>query len=121
MIQSITIDHQTYLDTKGQSGFIDTYIFPGGALPSRERFREEAEKAGLAVHEQFGFGHDYERTLVEWLERFDAHLPEVRAMGRDEHFIRLWHYYLASCIASFASERCSVMQAELTRPAHSST
>jgi cyclopropane-fatty-acyl-phospholipid synthase len=48
-----------------------------------------------------------------WLANFEAKIPEVKKLGFDEHFIRLWRFYLTCCIASFESERSNVMQAEL--------
>jgi len=114
MVQTITLDDQLFEKLGNTTGFIEKYIFPGGMLPSKKRFRQEAEKAGLNCKEFFAFGKDYARTLNCWLERFEAKLPEVKALGYDERFIRIWKFYLSSCIASFASERTDVMQAELT-------
>jgi cyclopropane-fatty-acyl-phospholipid synthase len=115
VIQSITLDDAIFERSHGVTGFIEHYIFPGGLLPSRSRFKEAAEKAGLECKEQFAFGMDYARTLREWRRRFEAHLPQVRALGFDETFIRLWRFYLSICIGSFESKRSSLMQAELVR------
>jgi cyclopropane-fatty-acyl-phospholipid synthase len=115
MIQCITLDDALFERLHGVTGFIEHYIFPGGLLPSRSRFKEAAEKAGLKSLEQFAFGQDYARTLREWRRRFEAHLPEVRALGFDETFIRLWRFYLSICIASFETGRTSLMQAELVK------
>jgi cyclopropane-fatty-acyl-phospholipid synthase len=46
---------------------------------------------------------DYVRTLRAWRERFLGRLDEVRAMGFDERFIRMWEYYLALSEAGFAT------------------
>jgi len=113
MIQSITLDDRLFETLHDYTGFIEYYIFPGGMLPSKSRFRAAAEKAGLRCKEIFGFGQDYARTLRHWLQRFDAHADTIRALGYDEPFMRLWRFYLASCIASFDSRRTDVMQAEV--------
>jgi cyclopropane-fatty-acyl-phospholipid synthase len=113
MIQSITLDEKVFNETYGKPGFMETYIFPGGMLPSPSRFREEVEKAGLVCCEVFTFGQDYKRTLEHWLARFEAKSDAIRALGRDEYFIRLWRFYLAGCIAAFTTGRTSVMQAEI--------
>lgn len=113
MIQSITLDDRIFEETKGKTGFIEHYIFPGGMLPSPSRFRKEAERAGLVCHDTFSFGQDYKRTLEHWLARFEAKTDVIRSMGRDEFFIRLWRFYLSGCIAAFATNRTSVMQVEL--------
>lgn len=114
MVQSITLDNHLFEDLRGVNGFIETYIFPGGMLPSKFRFREAAEKSGLACQEMFGFGQDYATTLEHWRNRFIARREDVRKMGYDERFLRMWDFYLSSCMASFISERTDVIQAELT-------
>lgn len=113
MIQTITIA-DPYFDAYRKGGdMIRSFIFPGGMLPSPTRFREEASNAGLHVTDGFAFGQDYARTLREWLANFDAKLPHIRTLGFDEPFIRIWRFYLAACIASFAVGRTDVMQLEL--------
>ena len=37
-----------------------------------------------------------------WRQAFFAHLDEVRAMGFDDRFIRMWDYYLAISEAGFS-------------------
>jgi len=120
MIQTITLDEGAFVRTHGKTGFIDTYIFPGGILPSRPRFREAAAKAGLQCREMFTFGKDYALTLTHWMARFDAHEKEIRALGYDEAFIRMWRMYFATCIATFSMGRTDVMQAELVSAANDS-
>lgn len=116
MVQTITIDDNIFERSHNMSGFIETYIFPGGMLPSKTRFEQEAEKQGLICHEKFEFGQDYAITLDHWLTRFELHKDDILKLGYDDRFIRLWRFYLSSCIASFTSHRTSVMQAELTHP-----
>jgi cyclopropane-fatty-acyl-phospholipid synthase len=112
-IQTITI-HDKYFNAYRKGGdAIRTFIFPGGMLPTANRFEEESKKAGLTLTDKFAFGQDYARTLEHWLERFDANLPKVRTLGFDEKFIRMWRFYLTSCIASFRVGRTNVMQMEL--------
>lgn len=113
VVQTITIDENRFERYRKGGDVIRNYIFPGGMLPSPTRFREEAAKAGLKVTDEFHFGHDYARTLQEWLDTFDEKRNEVRALGFDDGFIRLWRFYLAACIAGFSTNRTSVMQAEL--------
>lgn len=113
MIQSIYIQDDDYERSPSRPGFIETYIFPGGQLPSPSIFKQLAEQTGLECLEQFKFGKDYKRTLQNWLARFESQLDAVRDQGHDEHFIRLWRLYLNSCIAAFGTQRTGVMQAEL--------
>jgi cyclopropane-fatty-acyl-phospholipid synthase len=59
------------------------------------------------------FGKSYALTLAQWRERFEAALPQVRALGFDERFIRMWRYYLAYCRAGFSAGTIDVMQVRL--------
>lgn len=115
MVQTITVaDH--YFDRYRRGGdMVRSFIFPGGMLPSPLRFQAEAERAGLRVEEAFDFGADYARTLVDWLDRFDARRSEIMAMGFDEAFVRVWRFYLAACAASFTVGRTDVVQYRLAR------
>jgi len=117
LIQTITIRDE-YFDAYRKGGdAIRTFIFPGGMLPTLGCFEEESKKAGFKLTDTFAFGQDYARTLEHWLELFEARLPEVRALGFDEKFIRMWRFYLTCCIASFRVGRTDVMQMELQHAA----
>jgi len=113
LIQSITLDDYMFEALHGHSGFIEQVIFPGGMLPSKSRFQAAAMRAGLTCRELYSFGQDYTRTVTHWLQRFETRKAEIKNLGYDESFLRLWRFYLASCIASFTSHRTDVMQAEI--------
>lgn len=115
VIQTITIDDDHFETYRKTPDFIQLYIFPGGMLPSKKRFIEEAEKAGLRVVDDFRFGQDYARTLQEWLNRFDETKEEVLRLGFDETFIKLWRFYLSYCIAGFTTKRTDVHQFTLEK------
>lgn len=117
IIQTITIKDE-YFDSYRRGGdMIRTYIFPGGMLPSFSRFQQEAGKAGLQITDSHGFGKDYALTLQHWLNNFEAKLADVKNLGFDNAFIRLWRFYLTCCIASFNVSRTDVMQVELQHAA----
>ena len=99
-----------------RSDFIRHYVFPGGMLPSLQRFREEAEKAGLKFAGAFSFGKDYARTLRDWSARMQARRGDIMALGHDQKFLRNWEFYLGSCATAFAVARTDVVQAELINP-----
>lgn len=113
MIQTITIEDSRFERYKASGDFIRKHIFPGGLLPSPERFSASALQSGLKTQSVFEFGQDYARTLEKWLANFDAQKASIAALGYDEGFIRMWRFYLAGCIAGFRTKRVSVMQAEL--------
>jgi len=113
VIQTITMNEKDFPRYRKTGDFIRTYIFPGGMLPSPSRFQSEAERAGLKIQNSFSFGQDYAYTLSAWLENFDAKYDDIKNMGFDDGFIRLWRLYLAACMAGFKTERTDVMQVEL--------
>jgi cyclopropane-fatty-acyl-phospholipid synthase len=113
VIQTITVADRHFDAYRRGGDMIRSFIFPGGMLPSPSRFEAEASRAGLRVEEAFGFGRDYSRTLMEWLARFDAARDQIRALGFDDAFIRIWRFYLAACAASFAVGRTDVVQYRL--------
>jgi cyclopropane-fatty-acyl-phospholipid synthase len=117
MVQSITIADQHFERYRTGGDAMRTFIFPGGMLPSGLRFRTESAKAGLRVTDEFAFGKDYALTLQYWLKNFDDKITEIRAMGFDEKFIRMWRFYLTCCIAAFRHGRINVMQWELQHAA----
>ena len=65
------------------------------------------------IADTFRFGANYAETLDRWLTTFDAKQKQVRDLGFDDGFIRLWRFYLASCSGAFRSGRTDVMQVEL--------
>jgi cyclopropane-fatty-acyl-phospholipid synthase len=113
VIQTISISEQLFPSYRLSSDYIRHHIFPGGMLPSVSRFKQESERAGLAVRDVFSFGQDYARTCREWLHRFDNALPDIRALGYEEGFLRGWRLYLAMCAGAFALGRTDVHQFEL--------
>jgi cyclopropane-fatty-acyl-phospholipid synthase len=71
VVQTITIAEDLFEDYRTSTDFIRSHIFPGGMLPSQQRFAVAAQKAGLQSSAAFTFGLDYARTLEHWLQRFD--------------------------------------------------
>ena len=115
-IQSITIADEHFDRYIRGTDFIQQYIFPGGCLPSPSAFRAQAEAAGLVVEDAFAYGRDYAETLRQWRERILHEEPRVRALGFDEHFLRVWEFYLAYCEAAFDEGSTDVMQFTLIKP-----
>jgi cyclopropane-fatty-acyl-phospholipid synthase len=113
VVQTILIRDELFAGYRTRSDFIRHYVFPGGMLPSLQRFRDEAEQAGLKVVEAFSFGKDYAQTLREWSQRMQDRKDDVLALGHDMRFFRNWQFYLGICAAAFAVERTNVAQIEL--------
>ncbi|MCS5597003.1 MAG: cyclopropane-fatty-acyl-phospholipid synthase family protein [Alphaproteobacteria bacterium] len=117
MIQTIIVREDLFKSYRKSSDFIRAHIFPGGMLPSRGRFEQEAAKAGLKIKDVFHFGQDYAITLEKWLENFDDRMEDIKALGYCDKFIRKWRFYLTSCAAMFRGGRIDVMQVEVLRDA----
>ncbi len=113
VVQTITMSDRHFEAYRSGTDMIRRYIFPGGMLPSKSRFHDHAAQQGLRVNSWHAFGQDYAKTLSHWLDRFDAKTEEVKALGFDDAFVRLWRYYLSACIAGFRSGRTDVVQYEL--------
>ena len=111
LVQAIVIADDFFEAYRNRPDFIQTYIFPGGMLLSRQGIAEQCRRAGLKIAELYSFGLDYAHTLETWLGRFDGVATQVADLGFDERFRRMWRYYLAYCAAGFATRRTDVLQA----------
>jgi cyclopropane-fatty-acyl-phospholipid synthase len=101
VMQIISVEEARFNSYRRGSDFIQKYIFPGGFLPSDSALEAAASKAGFKLTEKEHFGRSYARTLADWRMRFHARWPAITALGFDERFRRLWHYYLCYCEAGF--------------------
>lgn len=116
-LQIITVADRRWDVYKRGVDFIQKYIFPGGMLPSPKALRDQVYSAGLEVERSIEFGKSYDITLRRWHETFNERWDQVRAMGFDERFRRMWNFYLTSCAATFDSGNCDVTQITIRRPA----
>jgi cyclopropane-fatty-acyl-phospholipid synthase len=114
-IQSITIRDDLFERYVSGTDFIQQYVFPGGLLPSPTLFIQTAAQAGLKLVRTLDFGPDYAETLRRWRHDFLARESQVRELGYDQRFVRLWEFYLAYCEAAFDARSTSVMQFTLQR------
>jgi cyclopropane-fatty-acyl-phospholipid synthase len=114
-LQIITIRDELFAQYRKRADFIQKYVFPGGMLPSETRLKEEAALAGLEWRDIVRFGQNYADTLAEWARRFESAWEEIRGLGFDERFRRLWRFYLGYCEAGFRTERTNVVQLSLTK------
>ena len=114
-IQAITLPHERMLATRHTYTWINKYIFPGGFLPSVEAIDQITRRhTGLRVTERMSFGTHYAETLRQWDQRFLAAGERVLALGFDETFLRMWHFYLEYSRAGFASGYIDVNQIVLS-------
>ena len=115
-LQFISIRDELFESYAANADFIQTYIFPGGMLIGEARFRALAEAAGLEWRDRKGFGLHYAETLRRWRVRYDSAVEEKRLpAGFDEHFHRLWRYYLMYCEGGFRGGGIDVAQVTLVK------
>ncbi|MEO5653275.1 MAG: cyclopropane-fatty-acyl-phospholipid synthase family protein [Marmoricola sp.] len=115
-IQAITMQHERMLATRRTWTWINKYIFPGGLLPSVTAVDEITRAdTSLRLSGRLSFGQHYAETLARWDHAFLANSQEVRDLGFDEIFERMWHFYLEYSRAGFASGYIDVQQLTLTR------
>ena len=116
-IQAITMPHDRMLATRNTYTWINKYIFPGGFLPSVEVIDQiTRRRTGLRITDRLSMGAHYAETLRRWDEAFLAAADRVRALGFDETFCRMWHFYLEYSRAGFASGYIDVNQLTFARP-----
>jgi cyclopropane-fatty-acyl-phospholipid synthase len=117
-IQAITMPHDRMLATRGTHTWINKYIFPGGFLPSTEVIDQiTRDETGLRLTDRLSMGSHYADTLRRWDETFLARRDDVVALGFDDLFMRIWHFYLAYSQAGFASGYIDVQQMTFGREA----
>ena len=110
-VQAITMPHDRMLATRNTHTWINKYIFPGGFLPSVRAIDEVTRNhTALRLSDRLAFGQHYAATLRLWDQAFRAAAPEVRGLGFDETFQRMWHFYLEYSRAGFASGYLDVHQ-----------
>jgi len=121
-MQAITMNEHRFAAYKKQSDWIQRRIFPGAQLASiREILNSLMRTTRLSLYNVEDIGMHYADTLAEWRRRFHEAIDEVRALGFDEAFCRMWDYYLAYCEGAFRERHISDVQLILTKNANPAT
>jgi cyclopropane-fatty-acyl-phospholipid synthase len=116
LLQTITVNDQYFPRYHRSADWIEKYIFPGGELAAvGEILRALARATSVQMYHAENIGAHYARTLHAWRERFRSRLDEVRALGFDERFIRMWDLYFAYCEAAFLERHAGDFQLLLVR------
>jgi cyclopropane-fatty-acyl-phospholipid synthase len=117
LLQAITLQDQYYEAALGAVDFIQRFVFPGGFLPSVTVITDAVRRAtDLKLFHLEDIGPHYAATLAGWRRNVYAHLPEVRALGYPDEFLRLWDYYLGYCEGGFVERQLGDVQMLLTKP-----
>ena len=88
--------------------WIAKYIFPNGMLPSIAQIGKASEDLFI-MEDWHNFGADYDKTLMAWNQNFKKHWEELKTKY-DEHFYRMWNYYLLMCAGIFRARDMQLWQ-----------
>lgn len=110
VLQVITVAEEHVAAYEADVDFIQTYVFPGGHLPSLAQMTAAAEEHGLRLRDGVAFGEDYARTCDAWKRTFNRQHEALAALGYDRSFQRLWNFYLDYCIVGFETKHIDVRQ-----------
>lgn len=117
MIQAIVIRDQFYRAAARRQDFLKKYIFPGSCLPSVAAIMDAVlRRTDLRLWHMEDIGPHYETTLRLWRQAFMNRLDDVRRLGFDDRFIRMWEYYLAYCEGAFRARHVGDVQLLFTKP-----
>jgi len=119
LIQAITMPDHLYDRYLDAPDFINRYIFPGSCCPSLHAISDAvARSTDLRLNNLEDLSPHYARTLREWRNAFHANLAQVRGMGFDDRFIRMWEFYLCYCEGGFAERFTGVAQLLFCKPGY---
>jgi cyclopropane-fatty-acyl-phospholipid synthase len=111
VIQAITIEDHRYRQALNSVDFIKRHIFPGSFIPCVSAMVDAAAHSGqLRLLNLEDIGPSYALTLKHWRQRFFARIDDVRALGYDERFVRMWEFYLCYCEGGFVERSISDVQ-----------
>ena len=117
VVQAIVMPEDRYDTYRRSVDFIQQYIFPGGFLPSVSAIQNSVGRtSNLRLQSVEDLSRHYTRTLQEWRSRFFDRISDVRALGFDDRFIRMWEYYLCYCEAAFREQAVRVVQIVWDKP-----
>ncbi|MGD8926731.1 MAG: cyclopropane-fatty-acyl-phospholipid synthase family protein [Thioalkalispiraceae bacterium] len=96
------------------NAWIEKRIFPGAYPPSLKEMMDIFEPNHLSVLDVENIRLHYYKTLMHWLERFNANEDQVKEMF-DDNFVRAWRLYLAGSAAAFNAAHLQLFQVVFTR------
>jgi len=117
LVQGITVPEWAWERHKRSVDFMKHYIFPGCSLISIGGVSGALAGTNLRWENLEDIGPHYARTLQDWRRRFHLRIHDVKRLGFDQHFLRMWDFYLASCEAAFTERYTSAVQILLARGA----
>lgn len=89
------------------------YIFPNSHVPSIKQIGGAIENI-FVMEDWHSFGTHYDKTLLAWFENFDRNWELIKSKY-NEHFYRMWKYYLLSSAGSFRVRNIQLWQIILSK------
>jgi len=122
LIQAITIKDQRYSHAIKSVDFIQKYIFPGSCIPSLTAIQNSLTKStDLVINDVRDIGRHYAITLAHWRENFIKNKKNIRKLGFDEEFLRMWLFYFAYCEGGFEEKVISDVHLHITKAGYRNT
>lgn len=116
-LQAITMSDHLFDRYRRSVDFIQKYVFPGACLVSMQQVTSVLkDKTDFRMLHLEDITSHYADTLAHWRQRFLARLDEVKGLGFDDTFVRLWEFYLAYCEGGFRERQIGTVQCILARP-----
>jgi len=117
LLQAITVPDQDYEAHTRTVDFIKRYIFPGADLVSVLAMNNAATgSSDLRMTHLEDLSPHYAETLRRWRDKMFENLREIRKLGLDDHFLRMWEFYLCYCEGGFEEREIGVVQAVFEKP-----
>lgn len=88
--------------------WIARYIFPNSMLPSARQIGSALE-GHFVIEDWHNFGPDYDRTLLHWFANFHDAWDTLKERY-DDHFYRMWKYYLLASAGAFRARSTQLWQ-----------
>ena len=110
LLQAITIEDHRYAQALREVDFIKRHVFPGASFP-RCSAMLEAKTPGHGLEPRAASrisGSPMRARSRPGASASSRSAGEVRALGFDDHFIRLWDFYLAYCEGGFRERSIGV-------------
>jgi cyclopropane-fatty-acyl-phospholipid synthase len=116
LLQTITLPEQEVAAYRKRVDWMQTYIFPGSELASiAEIGKSLARSTQMSLTDAESLGLHYASTLAFWRERFFEKEADIRRLGFDDRFHRMWDFYLAWCEGAFRERYVNVAQLLLAK------
>jgi cyclopropane-fatty-acyl-phospholipid synthase len=118
LLQTMTLPEWQIDEYRKRVDWIQTYIVPGTELASIAEIGRSLLRGGqLILTDTENISTHYAKTLSLWRERFFQRLMDVRRMGFDERFQRMWDFYLGWSEGAFLEQYIGAAQLIISKKA----